>query len=199
MPELETVSHGGDVQAHDLFDFAAGERVEHDDVVDAVDKLRPQTGQRRARGRNARSSERSHQLFACALLVPVGFRRVFGREEVGGHDDDGVLEVHRPTLVIGEAAVVEHLQEDVEDVGVCLFDFVEEHHRVRLAAHGLGELTAFVITDVSRRGTDEASGRELFLIFAHVDARHHVLVVEEAFGQRPSPVRSYRHPSIRGK
>ena len=50
--------------------------------------------------------------------------------------------------------------------------------------YGLGELSAFVVTDVSRRGTDEARGRELFLIFAHVDARHHVLVVEEAFGQR---------------
>ena len=41
---LETACHSGDVDAHDLFDFAAGERVEHDDVVDAVDKLRPQTG-----------------------------------------------------------------------------------------------------------------------------------------------------------
>ena len=97
-------------------------------------------------------------MFACALLVPVGFRRVFGREEVGGHDDDGVFEIHRPTLVVGESPVVEHLQEDVEHIGVCLLDLVEEHNRVGLAAYGLGELSAFVVTDVSRRGTDEASG-----------------------------------------
>ena len=180
---LETMRHGGDVDAHDLFDFAAAEGVEHDDVVDAVDKLRPQTGQRRARWRKAGRGESCHELFARTLAVVVALRCILGREEVGGHDDDGVLEVDRPTLVVGEASVVEHLQEDVEDVGVCLFDFVEEHHRVRFATHGLGELTAFVITDVSRRGTDEARSREFLLIFAHVDARHHVLVVEEAFGQ----------------
>src|SRR5215212_4413194 len=37
---------------------------------------------------------------------------------VGGHDDDRVLEVHRAPLRVGQAAVVEDLQEDIEDVRV---------------------------------------------------------------------------------
>ena len=113
--------HGGDVQAHDLFDLAAAEGVEHENVVDAVDKLRPQARQRGAGGRKAGRGESCHELLARVFAV-VALRCILGREEVGGHDDDGVLEVDRPTLVVGEASVVEHLQEDVEDVGVCLFD-----------------------------------------------------------------------------
>ena len=51
---------------------------------------------------------------------------------------------------VGEPPVVEDLQQDVEDVGVGLFDLVEEHHGVGLAAHGLGELAALLVADVSR-------------------------------------------------
>ena len=50
--------------------------------------------------------------------------------------DDGVLEVHRAPLAVREASVVEHLQEDVPDVGVRLLDLVEENDRI---ADGAGE------------------------------------------------------------
>ena len=45
--------------------------------------------------------------------------------DVGGHDDHGVLEVHDPALAVGQPAVVEDLEEDVEDVRVGLLDLVE--------------------------------------------------------------------------
>ncbi len=35
------------------------------------------------------------------------------------------------TLAVGQAAVVEHLQQDVEDVGVGLLHLVEQDHGVR--------------------------------------------------------------------
>jgi hypothetical protein len=57
------------------------------------------------------------------------------------HDHDhGVLEVDRATLAVGEATVVEDLQEDVEDVGVGLLDLVEEHDAVGPASHRLGQM-----------------------------------------------------------
>ena len=74
------------------------------------------------------------------------------RADVRGHDDDGVAEVDRAALGIGQAAVVEDLQQHVEDVGVRLLDLVEEHDRVRLAAHGLGQLAALLVADVAGRG-----------------------------------------------
>ena len=72
----------------------------------------------------------------------------------------------------------------VEDVGMGLLDFVEQQHRVGLAAHGLGELATLVVTDIARRGTNESRDGMLLLILRHVDTRHHGLVVEQVFGQR---------------
>ena len=53
------------------------------------------------------------------------FTRHVGRAGVGGHDQDDVAEIHRLAVVIGQFAVVHHLQQDVEQIGVGLFDFVE--------------------------------------------------------------------------
>jgi len=47
------------------------------------------------------------------------------------------FEVDRAALAVGEAAVVEYLQQDVEDVRVRLLDFVEQDHLVGPATHGL--------------------------------------------------------------
>jgi len=52
-------------------------------------------------------------------------------------------------------AVFQYLQQHIEDIGVSFFDFVEQHHGVRTAAHCLRELSAFVVADVAGRGTDE--------------------------------------------
>ena len=50
--------------------------------------------------------------------------------QVRGQDEDGVAEVDRAALTVGQPAVVEHLQRDVEHVRWA-FDLVEQHHRVR--------------------------------------------------------------------
>ena len=73
------------------------------------------------------------------------------RADVGGHDDDGVAEVDRAALGVGEAPVVEHLQQGVEHVGVRLFDLVEEHDRIGLAPDRFGELAALLVADVAGR------------------------------------------------
>ena len=61
-------------------------------------------------------------------------------------------EVDRPALGVGEPAVVEHLQQGVEHVRVGLLDLVEQHHRVRPAAHRLGQLPGVLVADVAGRG-----------------------------------------------
>src|SRR2546422_4145962 len=43
------------------------------------------------------------------------------------------------TTLFRSVTLVEHLQQDVEHVGVRLLDLIEQHHRVRLAPHRLGE------------------------------------------------------------
>ena len=81
-------------------------------------------------------------------LGPEERRRVAG--EVARHDEHDVREVDGAALAVGEAAVVEHLQQHVEHVGVRLLDLVEEHDRVGPAAHRLGELAALLVADVAR-------------------------------------------------
>ena len=48
-----------------------------------------------------------------------------------------LVEVDRAALGVGAPAVLEDLEQDVEDVGVGLLDLVEQQYRVGLAAHGL--------------------------------------------------------------
>jgi hypothetical protein len=67
---------------------------------------------------------------------------------------------------------------------VRLFDLVEQHDAVRFAAHGLGELAALLVADVSRRGADQARDGEFLHILGHVDAHHVLFVVEQRLGQR---------------
>ena len=106
--------------------------------------------------------------------------------EVRCHDDDGVFEIDGAPLAIGHAAIFEQLQQRVEHVGVGLLDFVEQHHGVRPAAHRFGQLPAFIVADVARRGADQPRYRMFFHVLRHVEADDRLLVVEEKLGQRPA-------------
>ena len=57
--------------------------------------------------------------------------------EIGGHDDQDVAKINRPPLPIGQTAIVEHLQQDVEDVGMRLLDLIEENDLIGPAADRL--------------------------------------------------------------
>src|SRR5690606_3536695 len=103
--------------------------------------------------------------------------------EVGGHHDDGVAEVHGAALAVGEAAVIEHLQQDVEHVRMRLLDLVQQQHAVRAAAHGLGEVAALLVADVAGRRADQAGDAVLLHELAHVDADHGVGAVEQELSQ----------------
>ncbi len=58
------------------------------------------------------SAESLTWLLASSLMLPVGvdaFQNIAGAE-VGGQDDDGVFEIDRAALRVGDAPVVQHLQ-----------------------------------------------------------------------------------------
>ena len=64
-----------------------------------------------------------------------------------------------------------------------LLYLVQQDDRVGLAPHGLSKLAALVVSDVSRRRTDQTGDAVPLLILAHIDTGHHVLVVEQGLGQ----------------
>src|SRR5713226_9608738 len=93
--------------------FLSKRIVDHD-IIDPVDKLRPE-----------RRAQRFHRFFAGALGIAVGQLENGSRAHVTGHDQHGVAEVHGAALSIGEASVLENLQQDVENVRMRLLNLVE--------------------------------------------------------------------------
>ena len=112
-------------------DFVLRERLEHDDLIDAVPEL----------GREPplqflvdvglhlldhvltrRESERALQL---PEVLRSGVRR---------HDDDRVGEIHALAAAIGQPSLIERLQEHVQQARAGLLDLVEQHHRARVVA-----------------------------------------------------------------
>ena len=155
-------------------------------LVDTVEELRLEgAAQLRQHGL-------AHALEALVIVLraPAGKAQFVAhggdvlRADVAGHDDDRVLEVHVPSLCVGDDAVLQDLQQDVPHVLVGLFDLVEEHHAVGLAAHLFGQLAALVIADVARGRADQTRHRVPLHILGHIDADHGVLVAEHGLCQR---------------
>ena len=78
-------------------------------------------------GLNVRPHDRQHRVLLRRRPVSVGSTRNV-RAEVRGQDQDRVAEVDGAALAVGQPTVVEHLQQDVEDLRVRLLDLVEQHH-----------------------------------------------------------------------
>ena len=89
---------------------------------------------------------------------------------IGRHDDDHIAEIGLAPVVVGQRAVIHHLQQDIEDVRMRLFDFIEQQHRMRLLGDRLGQQAALVETDIARRRADQAADRMAFHVFGHVEA-----------------------------
>ena len=68
---------------------------------------------------------------------------------------------------------------------MCLFDLVKQHHAVRAAAHGFGQLPALVMTEVARRRTQQPGGGVLLLILRHIKFEQRLLAAEPADRKRP--------------
>ena len=161
-----------ELQVDDAPDLGLGERVEDHDVVDAVQEL---------------GAEVLPQLLRHLRLgrrpLPAAVLQDEVAPDVRRHHDHAVAEVDRAALAVGEAPVVEDLQQDVEHVGVRLLDLVEEDDGVRPPAHGLRELPALLEADVARRRADEARHGVLLHVLRHVEPHHRLLVVEQELGQ----------------
>src|SRR5579883_74487 len=162
-----------DLNLHDLLHLVAGNLVEDDDLVDTVDELRAE-----ALFTQALADDALHILLrhAIKLVQPA-------RADVAGHDDDGVLEIDRAALPVRQAAIVQHLQQDVEDIGRGLLDLIQQDDAVGVAAHGLSELAALFIADIAGRRADQPRDAVLLHVLRHVDADDGLLVIEEELGE----------------
>ena len=113
-----------ELDADDVVHRRTAQPFEEDDLVDPVEEFRAEM-----------SADAGHHRRAGGLhvIVVIETREGVGAH-VGRHDDQGVAEVDRPALAVSQPAVIQHLQEDVEDVGVGLLDLIEQQHLDRAGA-----------------------------------------------------------------
>ena len=98
--------------------------VEVDDAIHAVEEFRREGG-------FERFFEDALRHFVLGGLGSLGTEAHAGAEvlelagaHVGGHDDDGVLEIDLAAHAVGELALVKDLQQNIIDIVVRLLDFV---------------------------------------------------------------------------
>ena len=72
---------------------------------------------------------------------------------------------------VGKPAVLKYLQEQIENVRVGFFYFIEKNDAVRSFANAFRKRSAVVIADVSRRRSNQLCDAVLFHIFRHIKAQ----------------------------
>lgn len=109
--------------------------------------------------------------------------QIFGAK-VAGQDDQRIAEVYRAALTIGQAAIIKHLQQDVEYILMRLFHLVKQDDLIRAAAYGFGQHATFFIPHIARRCADQTGHGVLFHELAHVNAQQGFVIVKQEAGER---------------
>src|SRR5438094_649605 len=149
-----------ELNVDDLPQVRAPEGMEDHHVVDAVQELGAEV-----------LAERLQHLLLHGVVGTGVVAAIAGEQlapDVRGHDDDRVLEVDRAPVAVGQAAVVEDLEEHVEDVVVRLLDLVEEDDAVRPAADGLGQLPALLVALLEQPPAAVLARAEPFLLLCEL-------------------------------
>ena len=90
------------------------------------------------------------------------------RPGIGGHDDHDIAEINRLAIVIGQTAIIHHLQQQIENIRMGFFNFIQQQNCVRRLIHRICQKTALVKANIARRRTDQARNRMAFHIFRHI-------------------------------
>ena len=95
--------------------------MENDDIINAIEELRAEL---------LREPYRAPPLPVRRVIRPPASWMQLAAD-IAGHYDKRIAEIHGAAMAIGEPPLVQQLQQDVEDVSVRLFDFVEAGARYK--------------------------------------------------------------------
>ncbi len=105
---------------------------------------------------------------------PIASLAASGSARTAVEDQDHIAEIDLLAVMVGELAVIHHLQQDVEEIAMGFLDFVQQQHAMGVLVHAVGEKTAPMKSDIAgRRSADQLARRPWrFHIFArHVEAQ----------------------------
>ena len=88
--------------------------MEYHRLVHPVDKLGPKV----------RANDLHHSGFHGLVVALAGHLLNQVGAQVGRHHHDGIAKIHRAALAVGEPAIIQYLQQDVEHIRVRLLNFI---------------------------------------------------------------------------
>ena len=195
---LQALRQLSDLHADDAAEGGVGQRREDDDVVQAVQPLRRKRSayaphdvgvDGRRDGRRVSVARGGHGGGFQVHRFRVGQQLLC--PDVAREDDDGVAAVNGDAAAVSEAAVIQHLQQNLQHDGRRFFDFVKQDEGKRLRTQGFRQLPALVKPNVPGRGADEATDCVLFRVLGAIDADEVVGAVvqllRQHFGLTPHP------------
>ena len=155
---------------NNLMNHLGREMIKPDNVVEAVTEFR-----------RKHFFDFAHCISTIVLMnQPNRFTLSFTHTGVGGHDQHHIAEIRFTPVIVGQRAVIHHLQQQVKDIRVCFFDFIQQQYRMRMLNNSIGQQTALVETDIPRRRTNQAADGVAFHIFGHIKTQQ---FNAECFGQ----------------
>ncbi|MNL24904.1 hypothetical protein D3C87_1463560 [compost metagenome] len=159
------------------------QRVEHDHIVDTVQELG-------AEGTFQCFLDHCTVIFFCsgyfgscskAYAISELFQLAY--TNVRGHDNDRIFKIYFTTQTIGQLTIVQYLQQDIKDIGVCFFNLIQQYYRVWFATDFFCQLSALFIAYITRRGTDQAAQGEFLHVLTHIDTHQRIFTIKQVSGQ----------------
>jgi len=100
-------------------------------------------------------------------------------EQEASYRDFGGDGVFRMSVGLEDSEdIIKDLQQNVEDIGVGLLDFVEQDDGIRRPLDALGELAALLVAHVARRRADELGDGVLLHELRHIEADERLVGAE---------------------
>ena len=140
------------------------QRLEADHLIYAVQEFRTELCAHESHDITYRA------LRKLALVVHTVYQYLSA--DIAGHNYYCVLEVDEPAVAVCHAAIIKNLQHNIENIRMGLLNFVKKDDGIRMPANGLCQLSAFLITDISRRRSNKARDCMLFHILGHINSHH---------------------------
>ena len=127
---------------------------------------------------------RHNRITRCITVLTIIKREQMVCPDIRGQQDNGIGKIDTAAMTISQVTFIQHLKQNVENIGMRLLDLVKQHDLIGTPSHSFGQRAAFFITDIAGRRPDQTCHRMLFHIFRHINAQHRAVIIEQEAGER---------------
>ena len=85
-----------------------------------------------------------------------------------------MAKIRLPAVVIRQRGVIHDLKQDVEQIRMRLFDFIQQDDAIGMSANSINQQPALFESNIAGRSSDETGHRVFFHVFAHVVAKEFI-------------------------